>query len=205
MNTIDDASNGVKSDETLVDAHRKGDSTALDILLRRYEVILRNFILSFSWLASPDTIDDIIQEISITVFDGIREGGSFTAERAGDFKAWLLHIAKNHCFNINKKQAKQPRSISRQYLESCPAKLEEIRYYDEPDEPAKLEGLDEELKRILGQLSDEERQLLILKQEGKTYIEIAKIPPFDKYTPANLRRKVCDARNFVSGELEKNR
>ena len=191
-----------KSDESLVDAHRKGDSTAFDVLLKRYEVALRNFILSFSWLVSPDTVDDIIQEIFITIFNGIKEGGDFTVKGGGAFKAWLYSIARHRCLNAVEQQPRE-KPIGKHYLESMPAKLEKIRYYDEPDEAAELEELKEGLNGILAKLSDEEKQLLILKEEGKTYPQIHKIPPFDKYSVVHLRRMVCDARNFVKEEMDK--
>lgn len=192
---------GIGGDESLVQTFQNGDSTSLEVLLKRYEIPLRYFIRYLTWMRDEDFIDEVIQETSIAIFEGLKKGGFDPTK--GLFKNWVYGICRNIGIDKKRDQARQPISLSKQYLELFPADLEKTRYYDEPDELTRLEELEIELHRILGQLSEEKRRLLILVKEGKTYPQIQKIPPFDKYSIVNLRRMVCDARTFIYKEKEK--
>ncbi|MFH1228701.1 MAG: sigma-70 family RNA polymerase sigma factor [Planctomycetota bacterium] len=190
------------TDEALIEAYRAGNLPALDILLKRHELALRNFVLGFSWLKKdPGIVDEIIQEIFITIFKEIKNN-RFIPAGPGSFKGWAYSIARHRCYNATESLSSRPKLLSKNYIESFPAKLEETRP-EESEEITELEKLDSELNRILGGLSDESRQLLALSQQGKTYEEINKIEPFTKYSLVNLRRKVCDARHYVFKEVQK--
>lgn len=190
----------ILTDEGLVEAYRLGEASALDVLLKRYEPRWRNLVLYLSWRKDASFIDDIIQLILVAIWKGIIKGG-FDAGK-GSFKQWAEGIGRNICQAENRKDRRQPQPLSEMYPEEFPDDLMDTR----PDISTKIMDLERskvQLAKILQLLTPEEQELFRLMSQDKTYKDIQQIPPFNKYTLVNLRRKVCDLREFLYKEVMK--
>lgn len=179
------------SDETLIRDYLEGDSRAIESLIRRYQTPLWYYARGVSWYKDKSFIDEIIQLTLTAIIKGIQDG-EFSLSRPEPFKSWAYQVCQNICWNENKKYAHQPKHISQMYPEELPDHLTRIR-------PAGREyhNLSTELDKVLTKLSPEERQLISLVIQNKTYKVIQKIEPFDKYSLEMLRQKVCRLRRLM--------
>lgn len=78
------------ADEQLVAAYAKGDNQSFDILLRRHQERVFNYVLSI--VRDPDTANDIFQETFIKAITTIKQGRYM---ETGKFAAWITRIAHN--------------------------------------------------------------------------------------------------------------
>ena len=80
-------------DDELMKQCQQGDMEAFDLIVRRNQVSLVNFIARF--LRDPDTAEDLAQETFVRMFKAIKRYKSGTAK----FSTWMYHIASNLCKN----------------------------------------------------------------------------------------------------------
>jgi len=188
----------ILTDEGLVEAYRLGEASALDGLFKRYEPRWRNLVLYLSWRKDASFIDDIIQLILVAIWKGIIKGGFDPGK--GSFKQWAEGIGRNICQAENRKDRRQPQPLSEMYPEEFPDDLVATG----PDTSTMdLERSKARLDKIWKLLTPEEQELFRLMSQDKTYKDIQRIPLFNKYTLVNLRRKVCDLREFLYKEVMK--
>ncbi|HIS34511.1 MAG TPA: sigma-70 family RNA polymerase sigma factor [Candidatus Avirikenella pullistercoris] len=79
-----------KSDQALIDAYRKGDESAINVLIEKHRKKIYNYILML--VKNTDTADDIFQELFIKVINSLRSG---KYSDSGKFVSWTLRIAHN--------------------------------------------------------------------------------------------------------------
>ena len=79
-------------DFTLVERYAKGDMTAFDELMIRYERQI--YRLCYRFTANSDDARDLAQEVFIKAFEHL---ANFRKESS--LKTWLYRIATNHCIN----------------------------------------------------------------------------------------------------------
>lgn len=75
-------------DEQLVKMYRKGDETALEVLVKRYLPVIFNF--SRQYVGNNDTASDITQETFVKVWKNINK-----FDTSKKFKTWIFTLAKN--------------------------------------------------------------------------------------------------------------
>ncbi len=80
-------------DDELMKQCQQGDMEAFDLIVRRNQVPLVNFIARF--LGDPDAAEDLAQETFVRMFKAIKRYKSGTAK----FSTWMYHIASNLCKN----------------------------------------------------------------------------------------------------------
>ena len=80
-------------DDELMKQCQQGDMEAFDLIVRRNQVPLVNFIARF--LSDPDAAEDLAQETFVRMFKAIKRYKSGTAK----FSTWMYHIASNLCKN----------------------------------------------------------------------------------------------------------
>jgi RNA polymerase sigma-70 factor (ECF subfamily) len=115
------------------------------------------------WLSrSPADADDIVQDAMLRAFRG------FDGFRGGDAKAWLLTIVRN-CWRSAGTATKRRGHMA---LE------DEILVFEgaDPEEAAIQSGARRQLDRMIAQLPEEFREVLILREmEDMSYREIAEV------------------------------
>lgn len=77
-------------DEQLVEMYAKGDNSAFDVLLSRYQQKLYSYILFL--VHNEDTANDLFQETFVKAIVTIQQGRYV---ESGKFSAWLTRIAHN--------------------------------------------------------------------------------------------------------------
>lgn len=78
------------ADEQLVEMYAKGDNSAFDVLLSRYQQKLYSYILFL--VHNEDTANDLFQETFVKTIVTIQQGRYV---ESGKFSAWLTRIAHN--------------------------------------------------------------------------------------------------------------
>ncbi len=139
-------------DSQLLTYAKEGDNEAFSELVRRHQ----NFIFKFArgYLNDNEAAEDITQDVFIKAYQGLPY-----FKNESQFSSWLYKICKNHCLN----------QLRRRKLEGN-TEIENVNHND-PDLSTKVK-----LKSIIGNLSDEYREIVILRYyEDLKYEQIARI------------------------------
>jgi RNA polymerase sigma-70 factor, ECF subfamily len=163
-----------RSDEELMLNYREGDETAFEMLYRKYEKPVLDFI--YRMVMSVDEAENLCQE---TFFRVVRARKNYQV--TATFKTWLFQIALNLC------RDRQRRMKHRSHLSfSAPvraqndrdAELQDVLADPSPDfvrrvETAELGAL---VQRAVAALPEDEHLVVVLKEyQGLEFSEIAEI------------------------------
>jgi RNA polymerase sigma-70 factor (ECF subfamily) len=154
------------TDEDLVLAFQAGDTSAFDLLVRRWDRKIQG--AAFRVLGSDDEARDVSQEAFLKAF---RSLGAF--KREARFSSWLYQIALNLCRDRLRRR-KGREMLSLDVLEDggqglpgpAPTALDLVQAQD----------LARVVAAAVRQLSDEQREAVILKEyQGLTFPEISEV------------------------------
>jgi len=84
----------------LVENAKQGDLEAFNQLILAYQQLAYNIALRY--LSDPEAADDATQTAFISAYNHIRRF------RGGSFKAWLLRIVTNACYDELRRQKRRP-------------------------------------------------------------------------------------------------
>ncbi len=87
-------------DPTWVEAARRGDLDAFNRLVLAYQD--QAYRVAYRLLGDPDAAADATQEAFLKAYRGLR------TFRAGNFRAWLLRIVTNTCYDALRRQRRRP-------------------------------------------------------------------------------------------------
>lgn len=147
----------------------KGDLDAFNRLVLAYQDMLYN--QAYRMMGEPDSAEDATQDAFITAFRKLH------TYRGGSFKAWLLRIVTNICYDELRRYKRRPTSA----LEPVDENDEEIEspYWikdpgESPEEAAERAELARALQHCLNGLSPEFRAVVVLVDiQGMDYSEAA--------------------------------
>lgn len=163
-----------RSDEELMLNYREGDEAAFEMLYRKYEKPVLDFI--YRMVMSADEAENLCQE---TFFRVVRARKNYQV--TATFKTWLFQIALNLC------RDRQRRMKHRSHLSfSAPVRAQNDRYAELQDvladpsldlvrrvETAELGAL---VQRAVAALPEDEHLVVVLKEyQGLEFSEIAEI------------------------------
>jgi len=141
----------------LIQAARQGDLAAFNRLVLAYQDMVYN--LSYRMLGEPDGAEDAAQDTFISAY---RSLGSY---RGGSFKAWLLRIATNTCYDELRRQKRRP-TTPLEPLDEDDQEVESPAWLadpgETPEEATERKELALAIQRCLGDLPDEFRSVVIL-------------------------------------------
>lgn len=149
----------LEDDFSLIKRFIDGDETTFRMLVQRHKDKVRN--ITYSTLGSSDEVDDISQDVFITVYKNLHR---FRFE--SQFSTWLYRITVNKCKDYLRK--KKIRSIF-------------LTVKEEDDEPTynsiqENKDIVDIVRKAVQRLPDKLRIPLVLKDfEGMSYQEIAEI------------------------------
>jgi RNA polymerase sigma-70 factor (ECF subfamily) len=152
----------------LIEQAKKGDVTAFNRLVLHYQQAVYN--VAYRIMGEPQSAEDATQEAFISAYKSL---GRF---RGGNFKAWLMRIAKNACYDELRKRKRRPQSS----LDEMMDVNESVAFLRSPDEgpehqQQQMEVM-EAIERCLQDLPDDQRTTAVLCDvEGYDYKEIAEI------------------------------
>lgn len=154
----------------LVEVAQRGDVASFNELVRLFEG--RIYTLCYRMLGDPDSAADAAQDAFLAAFRNLR---SF---RGGSFRAWMLRIATNTCYDVLRVRKRRP-SVSLDIDaddESASSPLQIADTAESPDDFAQRRELAAAIQDGLTALPDEQRIVLILSDiQGLAYEEIAQI------------------------------
>ncbi len=162
-------------EEQLIERLKRRDEAAFNELVRLYET--RVFRLVLRMLSDRAEAEDVAQEVFITVFksiDGFR----------GDSKlsTWLYRVATNHCKNRIKYLDRRARGKKREFDEIAEhsaadsATMNPQAMLARPDQQAEANQIEAIVRRAIGALDEDHRELVILRDvENLSYEEIQEI------------------------------
>ena len=194
-------------DEALSDLARRGDRDAEEVLIKRYNRVVRQLARPY-YLAGGDS-DDLIQEGMIGLMCGVRE---YDGQRAASFRTFAEICIRNRLYSAVRAAAREKHTPLNQ---SVPL---EIPFFDSHNSfysahsmsqtnPEDLiigrEGLEDALNSVRKQLSEFEAKILGYYLDGLTVREMAEAvsrsPKSVDNAVQRIRRKA--ARHLISGDI----
>jgi len=172
----------------------------MEILLTRYQTIILAFLCGTTWFAKDKSyLDDVRQEVLVTIFNEISQG-KFIPAGPGSFKKWVYRIAHFEALNHDKKRRRGLKLTSELFTEEETAIPDDLLYDITPDS-TDYEEVEEQLKDITSKLTGEELDLMKLVCQPMEYADIQKLPEYkDKYSVDGLKQKVYNIRKRIKGE-----
>lgn len=163
-----------ESDKELIQRYRKGDVEAFNILIKRYEKPLFNFI--YRLIGNRASAEDIFQEVFLRVIKGIAR-----YRHQKKFASWLYRIANNLIIDTLRKQKREKvisweTKIKESKGESLSLKdtIPDKKYL--PDSHLEREELRNKLEEAIESLPLEQCQVFILREHSQLpFKEIASL------------------------------
>ena len=154
-------------EKALIDAARQGDVGSFNQLVLSYQSMVYNF--AYRILGDRHAAADATQDAFISAFKAI---GKF---RGGSFKAWLLRIVTNACYDQLRRKQRQPSTSLDALLVLEPAPTQSLTDSREsPEEYTVRQELSKAIQIGIGRLPPEQRITLVLADvQGFSYQEIA--------------------------------
>jgi RNA polymerase sigma factor (sigma-70 family) len=148
------------SDATLAQMVLRGDQSAFEFLVRRYQTPLFNFICRF--LGDYDLACDVLQQVFLRFYTSLPKLGT------GDpFKSWLFQVARNCCVDELRRRQRYAIHFSQLEVENGDGELTAL--YDIPDpgplpdELTERHDLQQRLRQAIDALPPRFRSVVILR------------------------------------------
>ena len=180
-------------DQKLVVRVQKGDKTAFDLLVRKYQHKVAKLISRY--VRDRREVEDVTQEALIKAYRAI---GGFRGESA--FYTWLYRIAVNTAKNYLESQSRRPPGSdmeieSAELIESG----EGLRDQATPERQMLTNEIATTVHRVLELLPPDLRTAITLREiEGMSYEEIAEVMDCPIGT---VRSRIFRAREAIDQEL----
>jgi len=180
-------------DQKLVVRVQKGDKTAFDLLVRKYQHKVAKLISRY--VRDRREVEDVTQEAFIKAYRAI---GGFRGESA--FYTWLYRIAVNTAKNYLESQSRRPPGSD---MEVESAELieggEGLRDQATPERQMLTNEIATTVHRVLELLPPDLRTAITLREiEGMSYEEIAEVMDCPIGT---VRSRIFRAREAIDQEL----
>lgn len=150
------------SDNALMEKVKSGDVDKLGMLYDRHRKMLFGYF--YRQTCAPEASEDLVQNVFYRI---LKYSQQFRNE--GKFSSWMYSIAHNVFLDHLKNQKKR-----REYsIDGLKQNMPDPSYHDDHSEQFERQEL---LEKVMGQLSDEQREVLILSRyHDLKYKEIAEI------------------------------
>lgn len=147
------------TDAALARRIQKGDDTAFEMLVARYQD--RLFRLAKGMLYRPQAAEDAAQEVFLRAYTGLPK-----FRFGSTVYTWLYATLRNVCRELNRKDSRQPDPL-------------DVEIADSSGEPSRRAMASERLERVLRRiraLPDRQRDVVLLRIfEGLSVAETAKV------------------------------
>ena len=183
-------------DNLLVHQAKNGSREAFSALMELYQGKVYNLVLRMT--GSAEDAADLCQETFINVWKGLPnfQGGS-------SFSTWLYRLANNVCIDFIRRE-KNRKGMDVLSLNDDEKDYDELIPDNGPSPQTQLEQRERRaaLNRALGQLSEEHRQILLLREvSGLSYAEIAETVGLEEGTvKSRIARARLSLRNILREE-----
>ncbi len=177
---------------------QRGDVASFNRLVRAHQTLM--YHTAYRLLGDGESAADATQDALISAFKNLK---SF---RGGSFKAWLMRILVNYCYDQLRSKKRKPAVSLDMLLEdpnNLPSRFVEA-HQESPHESAERQELDGFIQKGLAQLSPEQRATLILADiEGFDYEQVASMTNTNSGTvKSRLSRARAQLREFLLAQQE---
>lgn len=153
----------------LIQAARGGDLDSFNRLVLAYQDLIFN--QAFRMIGEEEAADDATQNTFISAFNHL---SSF---RGGSFKAWLLRIVTNTCYDELRRRKRRP-TVPLEPLDDAGEEVESPRWMvdpaDHPEEQIQRLELQKAIQHCLDRLPDEFKVAVVMVDvQGLDYSEAA--------------------------------
>ena len=175
---------------------QKGDVAAYNRLVLQYQSLVYNVV--YRIMGEPQGAEDMTQEAFISAYQALNRF------RGGNFKAWLLRIATNACYDELRRHKRRPQSS----LDELTEENDSFAFLRSPEEGPEGQQMRLEMMRAiehcLDDLPDDQRVTAVLRDiEGYDYNEIADITSSSLGTvKSRLSRARNKLRDCLQGFME---
>lgn len=157
-------------EQWLIQSAQKGDLEAFNRLVLAYQDMI--YTHTYRMLGDEAEADDAAQETFISAYR------SLSTFRGGSFRAWLLRIASNQCYDELRRKKRRP-TTPLEPLNSEDEELESVRWLtdpgDTPEEAATKKALSEAIQHCLDELPVDFRSVVAMVDiQGLDYQDAAK-------------------------------
>ncbi len=179
---------------------QKGDVAAFNQLVRAHQQVV--YRTAFRVLGDQAAAEDATQDAFISAFKHIR------AYRGGSFKAWLLRIVTNACYDqLRVKQRRPTTSLEALLLDPdnpAPGADPAAHHQPSPQEWAERQELSAKIQQGLSTLPPDQRMTLVLVDiEGFSYEDAAQATDTNVGTvKSRLSRARAHLRDYLVAEEE---
>jgi len=183
-------------EQALIASARKGDTRAFNQLVLLYQSMAYN--VAYRVLSDPDAAADATQDAFLSAYKAMQQF------RGGSFKAWLLRIVTNACYDQLRVRQRRPTSS----LDDLPVESDHISYLNDPSEgPVELverQELNRGIQEGISTLPAEQRVILVLSDvQGLNYQEIAQVTGLSLGTvKSRLSRARAKLRDYLVAQRE---
>ncbi len=153
----------------LIQAAREGDLDSFNRLVLAYQDLIYN--QAYRMIGEEESADDATQTTFISAYNHLN---SF---RGGSFKAWLLRIVTNTCYDELRKRKRRP-TVPLEPLDDAGEEVESPRWMvdpgNKPEEEVQRLELQKAIQNCLNKLPDEFRVAVVMVDvQGLDYSEAA--------------------------------
>src|SRR5712692_8749870 len=155
-------------EQALINTAQKGDVAAFNQLVRAHQTLV--YRTAYRVLGDLPAAEDATQDAFISAFKHIR------SYHGGSFKAWLLRIVTNACYDQLRVKKRRPSTSLDAMSEAADDPFVAAQNYpsDSPQEYAERQELGQVIQRGINQLPGDQRAALVLADvDGLSYDEIA--------------------------------
>jgi len=151
----------------VIAAAQRGNLEAFNALVLHYQTQAYN--LAYHLLGDPAAADDASQEAFVSAYRALDKF------RGGSFRAWLLRIVSNACYDEMRRLRRRPAISWDDFGELDEEANPHLASHDEsPEQLAQQNELRVLLERMIARLPEDQRLVLVLvDQMGFSYEEVA--------------------------------
>ena len=153
----------------MIQAARGGDLDAFNRLVLGYQDLVYNH--AYRMIGEEESADDATQNTFISAYNHL---GSF---RGGSFKAWLLRIVTNACYDELRRRKRRP-TVPLEPLDDTGEEVESAHWMvdpiDQPEKQVEQAELQRAIQHCLDNLPSDFRSTVIMVDiQGLDYVEAA--------------------------------
>ena len=181
-------------DQQLVERVQRGDKTAFDLLVRKYQFRLAKLVSRY--VSDRTEVEDVTQEAFIKAYRALK---GFRGESA--FYTWLYRIAINTAKNYLVTMGRRPprSDIDAEEAEGL-TNGAELREINTPESSMLRDEIAETVRQTIETLPEDLRKAITLREfDGLSYDEIASIMDCPIGT---VRSRIFRAREAIDNELK---
>jgi len=153
----------------LISAAQNGDLTAFNRLVLAYQDLI--FSLTYRMMGEVDSAEDATQDAFLSAYRNLR------SYRGGSFKAWLMRIATNACYDELRRRQRRP-TIPLEPVNEDDEEIESPTWIADPSESPEQAAERQELNRAIqycleGLPPDFRSVVILVDVQGLDYDEAA--------------------------------